>query len=263
MIRYPVSNPIKYPIINPVGVPSVGFSSGTVAGLQLWLKADTGTYQDSAKTTPAVSDADVIGAWEDQSGNGNDALQSTTANKPLLKLAIANSRSVIRFDGTNDFLSVALDLALTAGDDLTIFFVSNPVDDAATKVILGNQIDSGDRQGLLIFHNSDEKIDWTTRRNTGDQTSIIASVADTDFVLGVSQLDGGTQELFKNGVTEGSGVQRNMTGHAATTFIGINRSGGGAFYDGDIPEILIYDSALSTANRQLVENYLNGKYATF
>jgi hypothetical protein len=46
----------------------------------------------------------------------------------------------------------------------------------------------------------------------------------------------------------------------STTFF--NRSGGQT-YKGDFYEMLIYNSALSTAQRQQVEQYLNQKWGIF
>lgn len=234
----------------------------TVDGLLLWLKGDADTFQDSAKTIPAASDGDVLGAWADLSGFGNDALQSTTANKPLLKLAIVNNKPIIRFDGNNDTLSVALDLALSASDNLTIFFVSKPVSAANSKMVLGNQIDAGNRQGLRILYDNLERIEFFTVSGAGASTSVRTGV-DANFAIVVAVLDAGVQEIYKNGSLIDSDTQEDMTGHSATLLLGINRSAGPSFFDGDIAEILIYNSALSTDDRQSIENYLNGRYAIF
>ena len=97
----------------PIGM-STWFSGGEflpneIANLEIWLDAnDISTlWQDSAKTTPVTADSDVVGAWEDKSGNGNDLTQVTTANKPLYKTGQANGKAVIRGDGTDDYLSVS------------------------------------------------------------------------------------------------------------------------------------------------------------
>ncbi len=85
-----------------------GFTPTQIAGLKLWLKADAGLFKDAAKAQPATADADAIYTWADQSGNGNDAIQATLANRPLLKLAIQNGKAVVRFDGADDGLQTAI-----------------------------------------------------------------------------------------------------------------------------------------------------------
>ena len=83
------------------------FNPLSITGLQFWVDASdyTTLYQDSALTTRAINDGDVIGGWSDKSGNGRNALQTDGTKKPLLKLAIQNGRNIIRFDGINDFLT--------------------------------------------------------------------------------------------------------------------------------------------------------------
>jgi len=79
------------------------------AALLFWEKADAGGYEDAAKTTPATDDGDVIGAREDQSGQGNDATQGTTANKPTLQNAagdLVNGLPVDLYDGIDDGLFI-------------------------------------------------------------------------------------------------------------------------------------------------------------
>ncbi len=247
----------------PSSIFGGAFIPSDIDGLILWLKADAGVFEDSAKTTPATDDGDVIGAWADQSGNGNDATQGTTANKPTLRLNVVNGLPVIRFDGTNDILTIALDLGLGAIDNLAIFFVVNPVDTASSKIVLGNQANAGNRQGLVIFHNATENLTYETRFNAGNITSLVAGTVDINFVLGSALLDSGTQELYRNGSLEGSGAQEDMAGHDASLFIGINRSGGGARYEGDMAEIILYNVALSNTQQVQVETYLNERYAIF
>jgi hypothetical protein len=75
-----------------------------IPGLVAWFDASSGMFQDSAGTTPAAADADPVGKWTDQSGQGNHATQGTTGNKPQLKLAIQNGKPTVRFT-TDDYLN--------------------------------------------------------------------------------------------------------------------------------------------------------------
>ena len=67
-----------------------------IAGCQLWLKADAGITKDGS---------DYVSVWADQSGNGNDAVQATGASQPLWVDGQLNGEPVLRFDGSNDFMS--------------------------------------------------------------------------------------------------------------------------------------------------------------
>ena len=79
-----------------VGVGFPTFLPSQISGLKLWLKADS----------LSLSDGDAVGTWADQSGNANDATQTTAVNKPSFKTNIVNSKPVIRFDGVNDYFSL-------------------------------------------------------------------------------------------------------------------------------------------------------------
>ena len=142
------------------------FSPADIAGLELWLQADKGIFQDSAKTTPATSDGDVIGAWEDQSGNGNDALQGTTVNKPVLKLSIVNSRPVVRFDGANDDLLLSL---LDAGSSFTSFFVIIPT--ATTPLASATWSITSSATAFTSTRSSPARARWTVRWARATATS--------------------------------------------------------------------------------------------
>lgn len=106
-------------------VLSRGFLPTHIAGCKLWLRADRGLWQDAARTTPATADGDPIGAWEDLSGNGNHATQSTAAAKPTLKLGVMNGQPVIRFDGVDDWLATG-NLSLTSFTIILVFKASAP-----------------------------------------------------------------------------------------------------------------------------------------
>lgn len=81
-----------------------GWSPAQLSNLVCWLQRDTGLFQDAAGLTPCVSDGDVVGLWQDQSGEGNDLSQSTTANKPTYRVASFDGSVGVRFI-TDDFLT--------------------------------------------------------------------------------------------------------------------------------------------------------------
>jgi hypothetical protein len=66
--------------------------------LALWLKADAGVTQRGVTA--------LISFWADQSGNGNDAVQSTPANQPMWVPEVAGDRPVVRFDGESGYFNL-------------------------------------------------------------------------------------------------------------------------------------------------------------
>lgn len=71
-----------------------------------WLDpSDLSTvWQDTAGTVPAVV-GDPVGRINDKSGNGNNAIQGTAANRPILRQD-ADGAYYLEFDGSNDSLVV-------------------------------------------------------------------------------------------------------------------------------------------------------------
>jgi hypothetical protein len=65
--------------------------------LLLWLDADD--------NTTITHSSNAVSQWNDKSGNGNHATQSTASRQPTYNSSGTNGKSVIDFDGTSDFLT--------------------------------------------------------------------------------------------------------------------------------------------------------------
>ncbi len=59
-------------------------------GLQLWLEADAGVTTNTAG---------LVTAWADQSGQGNNAVQSDPTQAPSLVQGALNRHAVVNFPG--------------------------------------------------------------------------------------------------------------------------------------------------------------------
>src|SRR5437868_2555791 len=82
-------------------------------GLQLWLKSDAGVTTNSTG---------LVTKWADQSGIGNDAIQSDSTKAPSLVLNSLNGIPTLRFPGGTRYLDVADSTSIAAlTEDVTIF----------------------------------------------------------------------------------------------------------------------------------------------
>jgi len=88
-------NPAGYRGNNPQGGPS-SFSPADIAGLEAWWDGRVGI----TTTGPGVS------LWADQSGNGNDLLQNTGANRP-----VDQGDGSILFNGVDQWMEDTFTLA--------------------------------------------------------------------------------------------------------------------------------------------------------
>lgn len=255
------------------------FSPIDISGLQLWLDAsDSRTlFSDTAGTTLATADGASIALWKDKSVNSRNLTQSTSGNRPVLKKAVVNSLDGIRFDGTNDYLGYATDIRPSA---YSVFAVVNKTTTSSTTFCgasdtAGNgharyfEISSGfyatNDIGIITGNGTDSYRGLYTQNSAGNlivnNTPTILSM--TSSVTG----SGTTLELFKNNSAPATTViGANITSVAAVNRnFAVGRLGdyNGSYLQGDIYEILIYNSALTTAQRQQVEAYLNTKWKVY
>src|SRR5262245_58587880 len=94
-----------------------GFTPPQTGNLQGWWWANSGTYQDTALSTPATADNTAVGGVSPLLG-AVPLTQATGANRPLLKLAQINGRSTLLFNkASTQFLSANALAASVSGTD--------------------------------------------------------------------------------------------------------------------------------------------------
>ena len=244
------------------------FAPNKIAGLALWLKADAIT---------GLADGDAITTWTDSSGNGRNATQATAEAKPAYKASIIGGKPVARFDG-GDYLATASPVVTSAmwqgAASYTMFVVANPVSVASEQVLVGawNSADEWGLGRVCINTRTQSSFEISVRDNTNraqDIYNLLNVITDANGVYVVTRTPGTGTDKFNlrwNGITgtttsHSSGVITGVFSNTATTIAA--RAAGGVVlnhFTGDIAEIIIYDSALSDANRQAVEAYLSAKY---
>lgn len=232
------------------------FSPSEISGLAVWLKAD------SLSASPVTT-------WTNN-GSGANFSQSTAGNKPTWVDAVVNSKPVVRFDGTDDWLQSASAIDLDGTSALTIFAVTKA--SATTLAIIAEQSENFNSytDSWLLLH-SEAVAGVPTVACKGDVgTSNAANSltidggfraihATMDKALASSEA---TLRINGGGTVSRSADSNNAAGTFANRVIYLGSRGGASlWFTGDIAEFLIYDSALSTANIWRVLGYLCNKYA--
>jgi hypothetical protein len=219
----------------------------------LWL-SDTGS---SAAT------------WPDISGNGRDATQATGGFQPTIVTGDLNGRQVRRFDGSNDRMDFATSLSLLKNiSGATLFVVAKHFTASTQKAVFTATTNAYGFTRLGIYSNATPL--GVARNNETESSVSVASTAtaNTPYIFTLSSnFAANPLEFFKNGASQGS-ANFSPTGNTPNTdsagmTIGALRTGASAwdlFFDGDIAEILVFPTALSTADRQKVESYLAAKW---
>jgi hypothetical protein len=236
----------------------------TVSGLSLWLRSDVGVLDGSGSPS---GDGDPVATWEDQSTNGYDVAQSTPGNRPTLVFGVKNGKPSIRFDSSNVEHLIGNMPNIEALQEGTVFIVSD--------TFIG-----GTKLGVYHDSSNNRQISWSSTKN-----SMIA-VNSSGSIEYVSLEGGGTLGFLYSAVFQvGSppsvyfdGVLQSISvasGTANDTFfadvvlpgddiaVGVKSDGPSSTsgpFNGDIFEIMIYNSPLSNADREAIEEYLVYKY---
>jgi hypothetical protein len=250
------------------GGGAAAFSPADIAGLALWLDAsDASTlFQASDGTTPAVADGDVVGYWGDKSSAGNVVTQPTTANKPLLKLAVQNGRAVIRFDGADDvLLHSVLGTALFSADSNYVVAVMNQDSTQDNNTLLAWEENTVTNR-ILIYATVSNTFYWDSgSQNAGGRMSVGQPAGwDNAFHIPEFYRNGSDGEISVDGVSLAtSAALTDVLNPNFTKILYLGSTAASEFLKGDIAEILIYKAAPSAAERAALLGYLNAKWAVY
>ena len=205
------------------------------AGMKLWLRADAGIVKDAN---------DKVGVWRDQSGNGRDAIQGTAANQPIWVDNELNGNPVLRFNGSQ-WLTTG---DLSSAQPFSLFFVKK-INSGSNTVIINNTSNT-----VLIQSNNESLIMRALATNV-----LYPLTYPTPYFLTSAMFNTSNSGLYRNGQVESSGdAGSNSFGGGMVIGQSVNNV---ARLNGDIAEIIFYNSLLSDPQRQSVENYLMTKYA--
>ncbi len=200
-----------------------------------------------ASAIVGLSDADPITTWIDTGAHGYNATQATGANKPTYQTNEVNSLPCVRFD-SSDFLDSA---APIGRKPITVACVIK-ANTSGVRTILGTPISTTFQ--WRINAGTPEII----RSGSGGAvaTGALTNGAWTILVMTYSSL--GVSGFFRNGTAIGTPTA-NFTSQPSTAQIGSRNSGTEGYAD-DIAEIILYDSVLTTTERNTITASLGTKY---
>ena len=217
-----------------------------------------------------ASDNGFVTTWYDQSGNGNDATQSTAASQPKIvsggSLVTENSKPAIDFDGNDDFVeSSSSTLADVFTSSFMLCMVSKadniqPLSTSGQNKRIIHAFDSGNTLQLVINESSLDKVS----SDAGDVSATNGTFFKLQQTLFVAEME--QDKIFIDGVDSGTGTTAagNPNPNGTGTRIGADKAGSGVNgeYDGTIQEIIIYDSDQSS-NRTGIESNINNHYGIY
>jgi hypothetical protein len=213
-----------------------------ISGCTFWLDAEYSEIQ--------LDGSNRVIQWKGV-GNGPVAVQNTEAERPLLVANVMNGKSAVRFDGSNDSLSMGNLGAL--------------VPTAGTLVVKVRILD-GDYNIIGSLNNSGNR--WNTGGGTGNlglftnalQTGFpVLSEFNGTFTFTVRASNAFGLEVRENGVRQ----DYKLSGftYAGGDNWAIGRSGGASGYlNGDIHSIALFNRVLSDKEVRTIEEYFAWRY---
>lgn len=241
------------------GPAGVGSSASNV----LWLSADKSVYSNAGTTL--ASNGNNVQQWNDRSGNGKNASEGTAGNRPNYQTNVVNGLPVIRYTAANN--DRLLSTGLSTGNQASVWVVasysslpsSNPglLQGAAT----GNGFSSNAAQKNVGMWVSNANQPWGRGiQSDGTQLQIPmvnSTTTNTFYVLNNSYANSSITQYINN--TASGSVAYNNT-LASWTDMAIGVQAGTESWNGDIAEVIAFNTALNSAQRIIVANYLAAKY---
>lgn len=244
------------------GTPGgAGTAPGSVAGGPLnWWAADS----------LGLSDGQAVSSIASTGSGANAMAQATGGNKPIFKSGIINNKPVVRFDGSDDYMQSAFTLAQPA----TIFVVRRLVGYGYNAPGSGGISPGGDifdgvtgnfrltpffsgtgypAHNFIIGYNAGSDVVLNTTQ---------AGLADL-WTIDTVQLNGASSLYRQNGTQVLTGNPGSGAGGGINLGCRYGGNGGTANYFTrvDIAEVIVYNTALVSADMLSVERWLGTKYA--
>ncbi|TNE68897.1 T9SS type A sorting domain-containing protein [bacterium] len=216
----------------------------SLPSLKFWASGDQATY--------TASSGEAVSNWSNQSGKATKAYQINVADSPTR--VTDSGVSVLRFDGSSDFLELPLTDSLGLINNNYEVFIVAKTSSASIGFLMGGPVPNyeihtrpGSEVGTRFIPKSGYYIDNPINSTDGEFHIINAKATSSSGGL---RIDG-------NSVTGNSNALVNASGNL---ILGARRDGT-YYFDGDIAEVLIYNAELTELELAHVEHYLAAKYA--
>lgn len=238
-----------------------GFDPRTVPGCQLWLDA-------ADRNTISFSSGTNVSQWRDKSGSSHIFTSSTT--NPVL--TVQNNITGISFNGNSYFTNTTTSFTLSSR---SVFIVAEQTAQSTVHfeglILLGfsTTIDDYANTGAVVYSgrgsNAVQNTQFGVYTGGGDYNNNFGVYADGPLprriYADVFQTNSGS--IFVNGAS-GTTDTTTATPPTATGAVIASRYYTSASYlnqlNGTIYEIIVFNSALTTSQRQQVEGYLAWKW---
>ena len=223
------------------------FTPTSISGCQLWLDAS-----DVASFT--FSSGSVVSQWNDKSGGGFHHSQGAVANQPG-RTGTQNSLATVVFDGSNDFLSNG---SLQINNTCSVFAVmARPGGSALGPIVSGPAT-----TGFGVNLNASGFVETSKIGITIYYAGATTAVPSTGYHVVSVTAQATTGSAWVNGTFDETDTWGSTSFGSAGNAVGALQANGTAPRAVSLAEVIVYNSALGTNDRQAVESYLKAKWGT-
>ncbi len=224
--------------------------------LQFWYAGDFGAFSDAGAT--AANNGDQIRQWNDLSGNSFNTDQATLNQRPRYVQNILNGHAIMRFDGVNDYLDIPGVTVSPTATSYTLFTVHR-VETVGFHALLSQQNGAGTGRNILMQDSACNGANHRMGTNFGGADSCgFTNVTTSTWYITTTISNMTNVSFYLNGNFDGTSTPtiENATG---SWRIGATKTGAGPL-DGDIAEIIAYNTDFGAADRRRIECYLSTRY---
>jgi hypothetical protein len=199
---------------------------------------------ESALTTFVGANNGFVTTWYDQSGNGNNAVQSTAANQPQIvssgvvntQAGLSSGKPCLSFDGSNDFFDLT---SLVTTANYTSFVVAKRTGSSQGQWITQKPGSGGTRPYAAVIYPATGFTYMSTYNSSTQLSAGNGTFSSTAYILLTSRW-GSTQDIYVNNsaLSTSSGTDTN----SGTGFDVIGRRTTGEYSNVNNTELILYAS---------------------
>lgn len=230
-----------------------------------WTPADLSPYLWLDASQETYGDGDAVSTWTNRGSGANNATAGA-GTEPTFKTGIMNGQPVVRFDGSNDFMSVAsyAPASTTAGQmSVWVVMTATSGSDYAIAELTSNY---NGANAFGLFRLAADNVTFSNRGSSYSTFVTTGTVTTTPSVyVGTMDRSLSTNEVtgYLNSTTaSGTRPQNaNLSGDMSTNTLYLGaRAGSSLRLAGDIAEIGFVKSVLSASDITSLTSYLGAKY---
>jgi len=234
-------------------LPFRGFTSYTGACCRVRDAGDSDAEQDEVfdaagePVFPTLVGAGGARWWYDQSGEGNDMPQSSSASQPTLTAGVVNGYQTMRFDGVNDKMGVEVG----AWTETTIYLVAKRISPTSNGRLL--ELSSSFDSSLFVDGTGDYKY-------YAGSPDLLSSVGGPSSDWSIIVLKAANTNGFTPYVNGAAGAPFAFLSPRDRYFINLCASSAGEYGNFDVAAVMRWDVAHDDTTREAIQNILASKF---